>query len=82
MQSAQARRRIHGCFSRWLWLSRPTGGRVFAETIVNAIFVVVIHIIADQPAEMWFIQRDGVVEDLSTATSHPSLRDSILPRCL
>ena len=82
MQSAQARRRNYGCLSRWLWLDRPTGGRVFAETIVKAIFVVVIHIITDQPAEMRFIQRDDVVEDLSPATSHPSFRDSILPRRL
>ena len=47
---------------------------------MNAIFVMVVHVIADQPAEMWFVQRDDVVEDLPPATSYPSFRDSILPR--
>src|SRR5260370_18015038 len=42
----------------------------------------VVHVVAERPAEMWFVQRDDVVEDLSPATSDPSLRDSILPRCL
>ena len=61
---------------------RPAIGRVFAETIVNSIFVIVVHVIADQPAKMLFVQRDHVVEDLSPATSHPSFRNSILPRRL
>jgi hypothetical protein len=49
---------------------------------VNSIFVVVVHVLADQPTEMWFVQRDDVVENLSPATSHPSFRSSILPRRL
>ena len=57
---------------------RPAIGRLFAETIVNSIFVIVVHVIADQAEEMWFVQRDQVVEDLSPATSHPSFRNSIL----
>jgi len=47
---------------------------------VNSIFVVIAHVIADQPEEVWFVQRDDVVEDLSPATSDPSFRNSILPR--
>ena len=80
VQSAQTRQRNCGCFGRWLWLDRPASGRVFAEAIVNPIFVMVVHVIADQPAKMLFIQRDDVVEDFSPATSHPSFRNSILPR--
>jgi len=47
---------------------------------VNPICVMVVHVIADQPAKMLFIQRNDVVEDFSPATSHPSFRNSILPR--
>src|ERR1700683_5323821 len=82
VQSAQARHRNYGCFRRRLWLDRSAGGRIFAEAIVNSIFVVVVHVLADQPTEMWVVQRDDVVENLSPATSHPSFRSSILPRRL
>jgi hypothetical protein len=64
------------------WLDRSAGGRIFVEGIVDSIFVVVVHVIADQPTEMCFVQRDDVVEDLSPATSHPSFRSAILPRHL
>ena len=56
--------------------------RVFAEAIVNSVFVMVVHVIAHQPTEVRFVECDHVIEDLAPATSHPSLRDSILPRCL
>jgi hypothetical protein len=82
MQSAQARRRNYGRFRGRPLFGRPAIGRVFAEAVVNSIIVIAVHVIADQPAEMWFIQRDHVVEDLSTATSHPSFRKPILPRRL
>ena len=32
----------------------------------------VIHVIAEQPEEMLFIQRDDVVEDLAATTTHPA----------
>jgi hypothetical protein len=31
---------------------------------------------------MSFVERDHLIEDLAPTTSHPSLRDSILPRCV
>jgi hypothetical protein len=75
MQSAQARHRNYGCFRRRLWLDRSAGERIFTEAIVNSIFVVVVHVIAEQPTEMWFVQRDDAVENLST--SHPWSKYSI-----
>ena len=79
MQSAQARRRNYGRFRGRPLFGRPANGRVFAEAIVNPILVLVVHVIADQPPKMWFVQRDHVVQDLSPATSHPSFHNSILP---
>jgi hypothetical protein len=78
MQSAQTRRRNHGSFRRRLLFGRSAIGRVFTETIVNSIFVIVVHVIADQPAEMWFAQGDNVTENLAPATSHPF---SAVPFC-
>ena len=45
MQSAQAPRRDYGRFRGWLLFGRSAIGRVFAEAIVNSIFVVVVHVI-------------------------------------
>src|SRR5262245_49510513 len=42
----------------------------------------VVHIIADQPAEMQFIQCDYMVQDLPPATSDPAFGDTVLPGCL
>ena len=62
-------------------LDRSAVGRVFAEAIVNSVFVIIVHVIAHQPTEVRFVECDHVIEDLALAASHPSLRDPILPRC-
>src|SRR5262249_52418945 len=57
-------------------------GRVLIEGIVNPVGMVVVHVVAHQPSQMLFIQRDDVVENLTTATSYPTHCDSVLPRRL
>jgi hypothetical protein len=80
MQSAQARDRNYGCSRRRLWLDRSAGGRIFVEAIVDSIFVVLVHVIADQPTEMCFVQRDDVVEDLiaRTEVGHTDRRKGVM----
>ena len=66
----------------WLRNQRGIGGRlsldptsvgcVFAQRVVNAILVGIVHVIADQTAKVLFIHRDGMVEDLAAAASDPS----------
>ena len=62
-------------------LDWPPVGGVFFEGIVNAIFVMIVHVITDQSAKMLFIQRDDIdmVQDLAAATSYPALGNAILP---
>jgi len=79
MQAAQARRRNYDCFRGRLLFGRSAVGRVFAEAIVNSIFVVIVHVITHQPEQMSFVQRDDMVQDLSATTSNPSFRYSVLP---
>ena len=55
---------------------------ILFEGIVDAVLVVIVHVVMDQPAEMFFIQRDDMVEDLAAATSHPAFGDTVLPGCL
>ena len=55
---------------------------VFFQEIVNAVFVIIIDVVADQPAEMLFIERDHMVQDFPAATSDPAFGDTVLPGCL
>ena len=52
------------------------------EGIVNPVDVMVVHVIANEPPQMFFVQRDDMVENLAAAASHPALRNPVLPRCL
>jgi hypothetical protein len=45
-----------GFFSTARWF-----GVSFSQRIVNSIFVVVLYVIAKQPEEMSFVQRDDMV---------------------
>src|SRR4030095_9661887 len=47
---------------------------------MNAVLLVVVDILTDQPIEMGFVERDDVVEQLASTTAHPALRDAVLPR--
>ena len=60
----------------------PSIWRVLIKGIVNPVVVVVVHVIANEPSEMLFIQRDDMVENLSAAASNPALRSPVLPGCL
>jgi hypothetical protein len=53
---------------------------VLVEGIVNSVFVVIVHPLADQAPKMFLVERDDVVRDFAPAASDPSLGDSILPR--
>src|SRR5580700_2792379 len=53
--------------------------RVLLEGIVNPVLVVVVHVLTNQPPEMFFMDRNDMVQDFPAADSHPSLGDAILP---
>src|SRR5437660_11189664 len=44
------------------------------------VFVVVEQVGSHQPFEMPLIQDDHVVQQVATATSHPTLSNTVLPR--
>jgi hypothetical protein len=41
-----------------------------------------VHVIANKPSEMLFVQRDDMIQNFPAAASDPSFRNSILPGCL
>jgi len=47
---------------------------------MDAVLPIVLDVIAHQSAQMVFVQRDDVVENLTAAASHPAFGDTVLPR--
>lgn len=82
MQAAQARTGNHYSVRCRPLLDRASVWRILFQGVVNAVLVVVIHVIAEQAPEMLFVQRDHLVQDLAAATPHPSFRNTVLPRRL
>ena len=46
---------------------------------MNAVFLMIVHVITDQSAKMLLVQRDHMIQNLAAATSDPALRRSVLP---
>ncbi len=49
---------------------------------MNPVVVVVVHVIANEPPQMRFVQRDDMVENLAAAASDPAFRSPVLTRRL
>jgi hypothetical protein len=60
----------------------PPIRRVLIEGIVTWVVVIVADVLANEPPEMPFVQRDDMIENLASAASHPAFRNPILPGCL
>ena len=82
METAQARARSHRRLRTRLLFDRPAIRCVLTEAVVNPIFVKVGNVITHEAPQVLFVQRDHVIEQLAPAATHPSFRDSILPRRL
>jgi hypothetical protein len=46
---------------------------------MRSVLMMVTNILGKQSLQMAFIQRNNVVQQVSSAASHPALRDAILP---
>lgn len=79
LQAAQARRGNYRRFRGRFWLDRSSIRSVLFQGTVNAVFVVIADVIPDDSAQVLFIQRDHVIEDLAATTSDPSFGGSVLP---
>ena len=79
MKAAEPGAGIHPRTWRRLTVHRSSIRRVLVEGIVNAVVVIVVHIIANESSQMLFVQRDDMVEYLAAAASHPALRGAVLP---
>jgi hypothetical protein len=78
METAQTRTGNHDPVRRRLPLDLASIRGVLAQGVMNAVVVIIVHVVSDQPPQMLFVQRDDVVEDLAAAT--PTQR-SATPFC-
>ena len=69
LQATEARNANYRRVWRRPGLDRTPVRRVLFQSIVSSIFVMVVHVISHQSAEMLFVQRDDVVENLLPATA-------------
>jgi hypothetical protein len=58
----------------------PTTWRVLREFEMGSVLVVITDVLRHEPVEMPLIQDDHVVQEVSSATPDPALRDPVLPR--
>ena len=59
--------------------TNPVARCPLLKSEMRAVFMMVTNILGEQPLQMAFIQRNNVVQEVSSAASHPPLRDAILP---
>jgi hypothetical protein len=50
---------------------------IFVEGLVDSVLVTVGDVIADEPAQMAFAQRDDVIKNLVPGAADPALRDPV-----
>ena len=62
-----------------LGLDRTSARRVLAQRVMDAVLLVIADVLAEDPAKVFFIHRDDMVEDLAPAASDPSFGGSVLP---
>src|SRR6266436_7000558 len=80
VQPAESRQGLNPAFTRRADFRRPTCWRVLRESKMSPVLMVVEHVGRHQPFEMPLIQDDHVVQQVASATSHPALRNTVLPR--
>ena len=52
---------------------------VLLKGVVNPVFMVVTHVLADEAPQVAFIQCNHMIEKLPAATSDPAFREPVLP---
>jgi len=77
MQATEPGTGDHGRSRRSLACHWSPSRGVLIERIVNPVVVMIVHVIANEPAQMLFVQSDNMVENLPAAASHPAFRGPV-----
>src|SRR5947208_4159554 len=80
VQPAESRQGLNLASTRTADFCRPTCWRVLREPKMRPVLVIVVQVRGHQPFEMPLIQDNHVVQQVASATSHPALSNTVLPR--
>ena len=80
VQATESRKGLNLPFTRRANFCRPTCWRVLRGSEMRPVLVIIEQVGRHQPFEMPLIQNDHVVQQVASATSHPALRNTVLPR--
>lgn len=79
VQPAQTRRGNHRRARRRFLLNRTPMRCVLLQGVVNRVLVIIGYVLPNDSPQMFFVQRDHMIQDFSAAVSDPAFRQSILP---
>jgi hypothetical protein len=79
VQPAYSPHSPHLARPRWPGLDRAAGRRFLTESDMGPVLVIVADVLMAKPQQMSFVQRDDVIQHLTSAAANPSFRDSVLP---
>ena len=57
----------------------PASGRVFGQSEMGSIIVVVGDVLGEEPPQVTLVQCDHLAEQIAAAALHPALGHAILP---
>src|SRR6266581_3909002 len=80
VQPAESRQGVNLASTRTADFCGPTCWRVLREPKMRPVLVIVVQVRRHQPFEMPLIQDNHVVQQVASATSHPALSNTVLPR--
>src|SRR6266403_3573652 len=80
VQPAESRQGLNLAFTLRANFCRPTCWRVLSESEVSPVLMIVEQVRRHQTFEMPLVQDDHVVKQVASATSHPTLSNTVLPR--
>ncbi len=80
VQPPESRQGLNLAFTLRANFCRPTCWRVLRESEVSPVLMIVEQVRRHQLFEMPLIQDNHVVQQVALATSHPALRNTVLPR--
>lgn len=63
-------------------LDLPVRRRLFPQAVMGPVLMIVREEFSAESSQILFVERDHMIQQLSTTATHPALSDSVLPRAV
>lgn len=82
MKAADSRHRQKLTLQTLARLDLPVRRRLFPQAVMGPVLMIVREEFSAESSQMLFVERDHMIQQLSTTATHPTLSDSVLPRAV